>query len=492
MPPSPGDADKGARDYASRPPTSTEFLPFLLLPGPRECGLIALVKGRPVLDKARAVQLIKAAKPLADADTAAALAPFAPAVLAELAGSSDPWAVRRVAIRALTGRVDDAVAATLLERALDAREVEGVRSEALDVLAAAGRAEILGALRRLRAELEAMETPPYGLPEVVISTAARLGDLDVAVGALSLRYDPWSHRRRRGEEAVKALEEKVGIESLARAFGGAGGTTGTFADLAALARSHPEPVVRRWAVDVAPVDAPWLPAALGDPEWVVAEGAHAALLRCTSVVEEPLRLLASDPVAPPVVRGRAILALLRRGLREEAKELWEGFAERHIALPGIPSVVRRTVLHCYLPGERGTDPRWLLEGELDQGIDLDIEREGGPDEPADVILEAARQALKQAGCPAGEATPIGTVHQQGGGTYVHLQVAGGFIEVSELGRFISAELTLPDGARESLEQAGFLFVEAPLATQVFEGLGVYFFGRRNALDVYDLLFYWQD
>lgn len=442
-----------------------------------------------MFDRARAIQVIKAARPFADEETAAALAPFAPAVLAEIAASKQPWLVRRAAIRALTGRVDGACAAALLDRAIDPGEVGELRCAALDVLASGGRTEIVGPLRRLRAEIEAMKQPPYGVGDAVVSASARLGDIEAAVPALRLRYDAWTHRRLLGEEAVRALEAQVGVEALARTFGAA---DASIEALGELARTHREAVVRRWAVDVAPADAPWLAAALGDAEWIVAEGAHAALLRSTPAVERPLRGLAADPSAAPEVRARAILALLRRGLRQAARSLWERFEEGRIPLPGLPPAVRRAVLHHYLPGQRGTDPRWLLEGELDHGFDLEREREGSPDEPAESIFGAARRALEQAGCRVGEAIPIGTVRRQGGGTYVHLQVDDGILEVSELGRFVAGEHSLPARARESLERAGFLFVEGALAADFFDGLGVYYFGRRGPLSVYNLLFYWQD
>lgn len=355
-------------------------------------------------DTARAIRLIKAAKPFADAETIAALGAFAPAVLTAVATSREPWHLRRPAIRALAGRVDDAAAKALLARALDRNEVGELRCDALDVLSAAGRTEATGPLRRLRAEIEALQDPPHGLEDAVASALARLGDIEAAVPALRLRYDGWSHRRHRGEEAVRALELAVGIDA----------------------------------------------------------------------------------------RARAILALLRRGLREEAKGLWDALKYARIELPGVPPSVRRAVLYHYLPGERGTDARWLLEGELDMGLALDIEREEGPDEPAAAILEAARRAVHQAGCSIGKATPIGHVREQGGGTYCHLQVESGILEVSELGRFVAGDAPLPDRARDNLERAGFVFVEGVLASQVFEGLGVYFFGRRDPLSVYDLLFYWQD
>ncbi|MEZ4315387.1 MAG: hypothetical protein R3F14_45805 [Polyangiaceae bacterium] len=208
-----------------------------------------------MFERARAIRRIKSAEPYADAEVKAALAPFSPSVLVEIARSREAWLVRRAAVRALDGRVDDGVAGALLEISLDAREVTELRCAALDVLARAGRTESVPALRRLRAEIDAMQSPPYGLGDAVVSACARLGDIEAAVAALRLRYDAWTHRRHTGEAAVQALQERVGTLGLARAFGAADASA---EELGGLSRRHPEAVVRRWAIDVAPADAPWL------------------------------------------------------------------------------------------------------------------------------------------------------------------------------------------------------------------------------------------
>jgi hypothetical protein len=53
-----------------------------------------------------------------------------------------------------------------------------------------------------------------------------------------------------------------------------------------------------------------------------------------------------------------------------------------------------------------------------------------------------------------------------------------------------------DRAQESLvawaTEAGFQVVEDDLLDTPFDGLNVYFFGRRAPLRIRDLLFYWQD
>ncbi len=441
-------------------------------------------------EKRQIVAAIERAGPFADRELGAALAPFSPAALAAFASSKAPWPARRAALRGLAGRVDEPVAARLLEIALDEGEVEELRCQAIELLAGEGRAEIvLPALCRVRASLAAMPKPPYRLGDVVDAASARLGDLGAALPALRLRYDAWSHRRRLGDEALRALEAARGVEAVARAFGA---PDASVASLEALALRHGEPCVRRWAVDVAPPASPFLVSALSDASWVVAEGAHDALLAAPEADEPAIAALARDAEAAPLARARATLVLLRRGRRELAAELWAAFACGRIALPGVPESVRRTVLHAYLPGERGTDPRWLLEGELDRGLDLALERDGGPDEPAERIVEAAREALSAAGFAPGEPVPIGAVRQQGGGTYVHLAAGGHTLQVCELGRFVACDDPAPAPLRGALERAGFLFVEGALAARVFEGLGVYFFGARGALCVYDLLFYWQD
>ncbi len=405
-------------------------------------------------------------------------------VLVEVVESTEPWWVRRAALGGLEGRVDRATGARLLARALDPAEDGAVRRLVVDALGAADRRECADALVALLARPEVAAT--YGLEEALVGACAALGDLRVLRPALALAYDPWSHRRRVGEAAAAALLARVGDDGCARALGVNG----------APIEARPgdaTPDVVRFAIDRGWLARGAVLQLLGDPDPRVREGALARLGAATDEdLDDVLDALARDAARPAPARAHAILLLQMRGDPTRAAARFAELPDRHVALPGVPTAVRRAVLHHYLPGARGTDVRLILEGMFDLGIDLAAVRDDGPDESPDAILDAARAAFATAGQRVGAATPIGAVRQQGGGTYAHLDVDGATILVSTLGRFVGSDETIAPAAGAALTAAGFLIIDDALARTVFEGLGVYFFGRREPLRIHDLLFYWQD
>lgn len=434
---------------------------------------------------------------LADANTARspgarrALDAFAPASLVTVLRSDAPWWVRAAVVPALAPKLDAPRARALLERAEDPREVEEVRCACVDALADARRTEVVPALLKLDAALDREPARTWRLGEAVISAAARLGATKAAPAAVALRYDPWSYRRARGEEALRGLVSHVGIDGVARALGGADASD---AGLSAMALTHPNAPARRWAVDTAGRDAPWLVDALWDGDALVADGAVDRLADAQASADLDARLdaLAAHAKAPVHARARALLTLCRRGREDLARPRWNAMPDARVRLRDVPDDVRRAVLARFLPGERGTDPRWRLEGILDLDLDLDGDREWGMDGAPDEIVSDALGALREAGLDPGEAVPIGAVRQQGGGTWRVVSVGGVALDVCELGRFVACESVMPTRARDALVSKGFRVIEGALARAVFEGLAVYCFGRREALTVHGLLFYWQD
>lgn len=442
-------------------------------------------------DVRRIRTLLSDASAALSADVRRALSAFEPEALVAVLRSGDPWWMRAAVVPALTSRLDAERARVLLERAEDPSEVEEVRCVCVDALADARRVEAAPALLGLSASLERDPQRTWRLPEALVSAAGRLGATKAAPALVTLRCDPWSHKRARGEEGLRGLIAHVGLDGVVRALGGTDASDG---GLWALALTHPDAPTRRWAVDAASAESSWLVDALRDGESIVADGALERLASSPAESESDAALdaLTLDAKAPIGARARAMLALWRRGHKELAARRWRETPDARVSLPDVPDDVRRTVLAYYLPGERGTDPRWVLEGVIELGLDRGIEREQGLDETPDAIVDAARHALLSAGLTAGEAVPIGSVRQQGDGTYREMKVDGATLSVCELGRFVMSDEAISTRAREALTSAGFRVIEGRLASAVFNGLRVYFFGGRDPLPVADLLFYWQD
>ncbi len=425
------------------------------------------------------------------ADVRRALDAFPVDALLDELRSCDPWWMRVAVVPAIAPKLGAEGARALLERARDPREIEEVRCACVDALADAVRVDVLSALVELSGALRRDAQGTWRLSETVTCAAVRLGATELAPAAAALRCDPWSHRRALGEAGLRGLIARVGPDGVARALGGVDATDG---GLSALALTHPDAPTRRWAVDVARAESPWLVDALRDAEFIVAEG---ALLRLATrdgaaAIDARLDALSLDETVAIVARARAMLALWRRGHEELAARNWNATPDAGVQLPEVPDDVRRAVLAEYLPGEPGTDPQWILEGLIELGLDLDVARETGLDEAPDAIVDAARAALVDAGFIVGEAVPIGAVRQQGGGTYREVRVDGAVLQVCELGRFVTSEEVLSPGVRTALEGQRFRVIEGALAQTVFEGLRVYCFGHRDPLTVGKLLFYWQD
>lgn len=460
-------------------------------PSPRLLRRVTSCERRVMSDAHRIHGLLSDPSTARSAEVRRALGAFPLEALLDELSSSDPWWMRVAVVPALAPKLDAAGARALLERARDPREIEEIRCACVDALADADRVEVRAALVELGDALQRDAQRTWRLRETATCAAVRLGATERAPAAAALRCDPWRHRSALGEAGLRGLIARVGLDGVARALGGVDATD---SGLSALALTHPDAPTRRWAVDVARAESPWLVDALRDAAFIVAEGAlrRLATRDGTAAIDARLDALSLDETVAIVVRARAMLALWRRGHEELAAHNWNATPDAGVLLPEVPDDVRRAVLAAYLPGEAGTDPQWILEGLIELGLDLDVARETGLDEAPDAIVDAARAALVDAGFIVGEAVPIGQVRQQGGGTYREVRVDGAVLQVCELGRFVASEEGLSSGVRTALEAQRFRVIEGALAQTVFEGLRVYYFGHRDPRTVAELLFYWQD
>jgi hypothetical protein len=402
--------------------------------------------------------------------------------LAAVAGSRETWWVRAAAIEALRGRADATACDVLLTILRDTDAEEALRVRAVQTLVVAAPPGLPSALRALAAE--ARTTRVYDLDAIVVMARATLGDPDVALALLQILYARASVHTRPAQAALAELEARAGYDLLARIFGAGDASASALSQLAA---SHPEPEVRRWAIAHAPGDAPWLVSALAD-EPLVVEGAFARVTESSAHVDALMALVWSD--AETATRAWAALALHRLGHRGEARAAWTSLGDP--PLVDVPVAVRRAVLYEYLPSHRGTDPRHLLEAEIEHGFTYETEHEEGPDEPPTAILEAANRALVGDGLALERLRPIEREMGVGYGTYHAGIVDGVSIYVCTRGRFFASEDELPPHVVHPLERAGFLFIEGDLARTKYSGLQVYDFGDIREKSVFELLFHWVD
>ncbi|MEM6930972.1 MAG: hypothetical protein AAF602_28815 [Myxococcota bacterium] len=398
----------------------------------------------------------------------------------------------------------------LWARVVDDKDVTEVRLALLHVLGAwwvtddpSREASRSQALRWLRArDLGAL---PYGMDQAVIMARCQLDDLTITPALAALSYDPWGSCVRTAHNAAAVLLATRGLAAVLESLGAS--------TVKALVTTASPSSVRYFGLELLaerPHDPSTLIAALHDEDVVVAQRAayhlvelsdEPALLPVFDAHLEELRASASVPApltGPAAAAAWALLSASRRlaphGLpAADDPECTEAMRAIHDRLdrldpillphPAVSPDVRVAILESYLPGERTTDPRLLLEGLRLGDRDDDTE----PDNP-----DRVRQALIDAGLRVGEPTSIGQVHGQGGGSYDVLEAGEVEIYACTFGPFVRSSKPLPEGATAAVEHAGFHWIDDTLAARVFEGLSVYYFGRREPLTVGELLFYWQD
>ncbi|GAB3407934.1 hypothetical protein [Flindersiella endophytica] len=387
----------------------------------------------------------------------------------------EPWWRRRLCVRALAGRVPAGRAGDLLACVQDAKVTTEVRIELLDVLSTEDSPHADALLGWLRAKEGVPQ--PYRFEPALLHARAQLGDLTVAAAVVELEGDAWPHIRRTGTSAVDTLIEVCGMEAVLSELG--------VASTRALVTHGRTAAARVTGIRLCWENREDFTAALADDSFAVARAAY-DLLATYEPDEENSREHELHAMVEQRLPGHqwALAILARRG--HDIEPQWEALGRPRVELPGVPADVREAILREYAPGQRDTDPRWLLEAAC-----LPPRPEPGEAE----LLRQAKDALDQAGLAPETPVSAGDLHQQGDGTYYMIGTLAGTVVVSTLGRFFRESLA-EDGADaralDALRANGFRYIDADLADVRFEGLPVYHFGARQPLSVSDLLFYWQD
>lgn len=436
-----------------------------------------------ILDRHRLRTLLPT--PTVSREVEAKLAAASTTPLAEIAADpGEPWWRRRPCALALRGRVPVERAAALFARASDPKDVAEVRRALLEALAESPAAvRSIPLLSWLRAQ-EGHEQP-YGMDEAILAARARLGDGTAVPVLATLAYDPWTHRRTVGEAAIDLLVEAHGLETLVRALG--------VSSLEELAFAGRRPEDRLLGMRLAhrrglPIDA-----ALADDDVAVARAAWERMIDGSGASDAALLARAAagrDAAAACHSLERpkgaaagclwALCTLAQRG--HDVRGWWRELGPPRVPYDGVPQDVRLAILREYVPGQRQTDPRLLLEAAC-------VELPPAPDE--DEQLARATEALFAAGLSPGTPISAGELYQQGEGTYYAITTEEGRVDLSTLGPFVRSESAVPR-SRRALAEAGFRVVDDAILGVRMTGLHVYSFGSREPLIVDDLLFYWQD
>ena len=394
--------------------------------------------------------------------------------LADLVLDGDePWWRRVACARALTGRVPDHRAAELLACVRDDEVTTAVRWALLTALAEPGRPYSDELLAWLRSQEDAPQDAGAGLDAAIAQARVAMADLTVMGRLARLAADPWADRRAFGERAVDSLIETQGLDAVLAALG--------VRSLDDLLTGGAGPAERLLGVRLAWRAGRDVTPALADPATMVARTAYELLGEAHDGDDGPLLTMVNER-RPGHLWALAVLH--RRG--HSIRAMWEDLGSPRVEVPGVPPDVREAIVRQYTPGERDTDPRWLLEAACLEPVpdpwDADFVEER---------LDRAAEALAAAGLDPQEPVSAGDYHGTGTGTYDLIKTSTGWVTVSTLGPFVAGN-GADERAVTALRDAGFRYIAPELARVRFEGLHVYFFGHREPLGVGDLLFYWQD
>ncbi|MEU5851080.1 hypothetical protein [Saccharopolyspora shandongensis] len=370
-----------------------------------------------------------------------------------VADTANPWWRREPCAAALAGRVPEAHVPKLLAHIRDLDETAGVRIALLDILGY--REELLPWLQHEDRKAD----NSYGVPEAILKARGMVGDRTATCELTTLANSPWPHRSAVGEAGLEALIARYGTEEV----------------LSQLDDARPDD--RAFCVRLRHRAGEDVTEALADPDVGVACLAHSLVDD-----EEALRrYLEHAPTADAKLWAACALYRLNNNL-SEIQEIYDSLGRPRVEIDGLDEEIRSAIRGEYAPGcQARTDPRWRVEAICAEPVQP-------PDEYDQ--LRRAITALESANPAPHRPILCGTGYSEGDGTYNEIRHGGTTVRVSTLGRFVTGNEDV--AVRGALEAAGFRWIDRTLGSIKVTGLCVYFFGDREPLDVYDLLFYWQD
>lgn len=384
------------------------------------------------------------------------LSVLAPDALARYAADTgNPWFRRRACVVALDGRVPEAHVAGLLTRIRDTGDTGEVRRALLAVLG--DRDELLPWLTH-----EDRQYERSGMAEAILATRGRLGDVTAVADLATLTSSPWHHQQLAGQAGLEGLAARRGVDAV----------------LGRLGDERPEERMVRIRMRARNDE---------DVTEALADSDHGVAHLAQSFADDPVRLRTYLREEAPTTEAKlwAAYALHRlTGDADETREVYQRLGCPRVEVLGLDEELRAAIVHEYAARcQRQSDPRWRVEA-------LCTEPHARPD--MDEQLRRATAALTAAGLAPRTPVSVGDHYRQGGGTYYRIAYgeAESAVLISTLGPFASGRNG--GSARGALEAAGFRWIDDTAHDLTVTGLCVYHFGDRIPLDVWTLLFYWQD
>jgi len=386
------------------------------------------------------------------------------------------------------------------------RDAEGeIRKAAIQAIAANNRTELLPEIQDIyrSANVEDgnwVEGNWHDGKRDILMAMTALGDTSQLIEVIEYSFDGWRHKREEAQTALERLGNLLGgAHEIARVLVAAQGRD--FSSDQTIwnnLKDHPNAVVKRWALAQFSAESQEESVEecireLNNDDWGIRKQASINLIDAKP--KERLNVVFRDPSQPRLVRSWAAFCLLKIGVgidelfpsetRCDNTELWQ----RPFDFAIEDDLRNAIVLEYGYSSEQGTDVRYDLENAMVASDDRYKEAE------SDRAIFISK--LRENGIDVVRATECGEYHHSGGGTYWVLQLAEventNLLNVSTLGKYYSClNVEAYNTVTQVAKELGFAEIKGELAKQIVPQLHVYYFGSRDPLSVYELVFYWQD
>ena len=396
---------------------------------------------------------------------------------------------------------------------LEDKSFEGeVRKAVLKALSQNDFVEILPIVQKMDSKLKQLERGWWDIGFELTMARAYLGDKTVLRKLLELLYSERYHERESAEEVFPLYVDKLGGEQEAVLSLVPKHIEGSYEEkLLYLFKSDKQESVRRWVAKVLLAIAPKdichnLIKNLADNSALVAFDASEQLSESSGSLPF-LQEVLKNKNATRTQKLWTVRTLLKMGQSVSSnylKEIDELFVPWKTK---VPSVLREAIVQEYgLYGEKNTDVRYSIEAYLQKDL---------KEFNVDKAITKLTNRLRKEGTSFKPPVDCGDFHQQGGGTYLVMDVGDEQFYISTLGGFIAIAMNVErtscsygydfkveNLSKEKLkkfntykkiaESEGFLVLNKELLDYVVPSLNVYYFGSRKPLSIEKLIFYWQD
>lgn len=407
-----------------------------------------------------------------------------------------PWYVKVEALRCLIFTKGDINWKHVESIVSDIKNGLEVKKPALDAVIFHNKTEFIAILKHLQSDIE-KQADPYAHTTLFDRTRAALGDPEVLVQILEQTNDLWSNTRDVANNLLDDLIQSAGSpEIIARQIASAAPASmsgNIWTDL----QDHDDSNVIKWAITQAPFSEAQKEKCLSflaHKDWIVRNTAAHWVANNPSATSDLEKILGNPKCSRLQKSWAAYSYFLVGNSLDYLGALDDNIVKCHWEI-NVPSSIRMAIVKEYADHvELGSDIRYKLESHLSNYTYLTEEQDR-----ISVI-----KSLEKAGLEIMSVQSAGEFYCQGSGTFWIITLSKSEnqfnLYISTLGRFAYidiqqsnlSELDIWELCQKTVKDESYIWIAEDIKSFVVPKLNIYFFGRRETLPIYDLLFYWQD